>query len=405
MYQFGAPPVETGKAVTLDVGRMTYVTGRRYYEAAAHSADLPRKAVPQNILGVAGLACIGLACAWTLYTNVSGVSGGSAELVTASLPPVASGRSTEPVHRIAAAYEALEEIPGVRAVQTTAGVRGAKARVTEARVAEPGVARARVQDPEARARTALLYGPRFLGPRPGTFEPAQAAPQAVASVPVETAAEILPLPQAPQIAAIVPMPAPRPSELRPLQASAPSRSEVAQASAAVAPEPDKPSIFEKLFGRPAAGLQLAFAAPDGGVSSDGESLTLGRIPQHEYTAIYDISARTVYLPDGTKLEAHSGLGKMMDNPRYADRKMRGVTPPHIYDLSLRERPFHGVEAIRLKPIGGEDKIYGRTGLLAHTYMLGPSGASNGCVSFKNYDVFLRAYKSGKIKRLVVVAKL
>lgn len=365
---------------------MTYVTGRRYYEAA--SAGLPLKAVPQNILGVAALACIGMACAWTLYNNVSG---GSAELVTASLPPVVSSPSAEPVYRIAAAYEALAEIPGARAAQATTGGRAAKARV---------------QNPEARARTALLYGPRFLGPPPGTFEPAQVALQTAAPVSVEIAPEILPLPPAPQVAAIVPMPAPRPSELRQQQAAAtPSRSEVAQASATVAPEPNKPSIFEKLFGRPAAGLQLAFAAPDGGVSSDGESLTLGRIPQHEYTAVYDISARTVYLPDGTKLEAHSGLGNMMDDPRYADRKMRGATPPHIYDLSLRERLFHGVEAIRLKPIGGEDKIHGRTGLLAHTYMLGPSGASNGCVSFKNYDAFLRAYKSGKIKRLVVVAKL
>lgn len=393
---------------------MTYVTGRRYYEAAAHSADLPRKAVPQNILGFAGLACIGLACAWTLYTRVSG-GFEPAELVTASLPPVVSGRSAEPVHRIAAAYEALEEIPGVRAPQAIAGVRAArfpvskapvsKNRAANAGVTKAGVTKARAEDPQARARTALLYGPRLLGPPPGTFEPA-AASQIAASSLAEAPPEILPLPQASQISSIVPMPAPRPSELRQLQAaSAPSRSEIAQASAAVAPEPNKPSIFEKLFGRPAAGLKLAFAAPDGGVSSDGESLTLGSIPQHESTAIYDISARTVYLPDGTRLEAHSGLGKMMDDPRYADRKMRGVTPPHIYDLSLRERPFHGVEAIRLKPIGGEDKIYGRTGLLAHTYMLGPSGASNGCVSFKNYDAFLRAYKSGKIKRLVVVAKL
>lgn len=369
---------------------MTYVTGRRYYDVAAYSADLPRKAVPQNILGAAALACIGLACAWTLYTNVSG---GPAELVTASLPPLASRLSVEPVHRIAAAYEALGEIPAPRALQAT---------TTRARAA----AKARIQDPEARARTALLYGPRFLGPSPGTFEPAQIAPQTVASVPVETAPEALPLPPAPQIAAIVPMPASRPSELRQLQAASSSRRDVAQAPAAAAPEPKKPSIFEKLFGRPAAGLQLAFAAPDGGVSSDGESLTLGRLPQYnQFTAVYDISARKVYLPDGSTLEAHSGLGNMMDDPRYADRRMRGVTPPHVYDLSLRERPFHGVEAIRLKPIGGEDKIYGRSGLLAHTYMLGPSGASNGCVSFKNYGAFLRAYKSGQIKRLAVVANL
>jgi hypothetical protein len=267
------------------------------------------------------------------------------------------------------------------------------------------VAKARAQDPEARARTAWLYGPRFLGPPPGSFELAQDAPQTVASIPVETVPETLPLPPAPQVAAIVPMPVPRPSELRQLQAASSSR-EVAEVPAAAEPEPKKPSIFERLFGKPAAGLQLAFAAPDGGVTSDGESLTLGRIPQYnQFTAVYDISARKVYLPDGITLEAHSGLGNMMDDPRSADRRMRGVTPPHTYDLSLRERPFHGVEAIRLKPIGGEDKIYGRTGLLAHTYMLGPSGASNGCVSFKNYHAFLNAYKSGKIKRLVVVAKL
>ena len=32
-----------------------------------------------------------------------------------------------------------------------------------------------------------------------------------------------------------------------------------------------------------------------------------------YTAVYDISARIVYLPDGTKLEAHSGLGDALDS--------------------------------------------------------------------------------------------
>jgi hypothetical protein len=372
---------------------MTDVTGTRYYDGGAYSTGSPRKAVPQNILGAAALGCIALACAWTLYANVSG---GSSELVTASLPPATSIGSVEPADRIAAAYEALREMPAPRAVQAPP-----EARAT---------VNARVDDPAARARTALLYGPRFLGPRPGTFrplaEPAQAARE-IASLPAQAAPQTLPLPQ---VAAIVPMPAPRPAELRQVQVAAgPSRREVAQASAATAlePEPKKPSIFERLFGKSASGgLQLAFAAPDGGVTNDGESLTSGRIAQYDqFTAVYDISARTVYLPDGTKLEAHSGLGKMMDDPRYADRKMRGVTPPHTYELSLRERPFHGVEAIRLKPVGGEDKIYGRSGLLAHTYMLGPNGDSNGCVSFKNYTAFLRAYKSGQIKRLVVVAKL
>jgi Protein of unknown function (DUF2778) len=61
--------------------------------------------------------------------------------------------------------------------------------------------------------------------------------------------------------------------------------------------------------------------------------------------------------------------------------------------------------LRLNPIGGEDAIYGRSGLLAHTYMLGPNGDSNGCVSFKNYEAFLQAYRNGEIKRLAVVARV
>jgi hypothetical protein len=38
-------------------------------------------------------------------------------------------------------------------------------------------------------------------------------------------------------------------------------------------------------------------------------------------------------------------------------------------------------------------------------MLGPSGQSNGCVSFKDYDAFLDAFKAGKINRLAVIARL
>jgi hypothetical protein len=60
--------------------------------------------------------------------------------------------------------------------------------------------------------------------------------------------------------------------------------------------------------------------------------------------------------------------------------------------------------LRLKPVGGGD-VYGRTGLLANTYMLGPNGDSNGCVSFRNYNAFLQAFQNGEVKRLVVVARL
>ncbi len=52
----------------------------------------------------------------------------------------------------------------------------------------------------------------------------------------------------------------------------------------------------------------------------------------------------VYMPDGTKLEAHSGLGDKLDDPRFVHVRMRGATPPHLYDLTLRESLFHGVQA-------------------------------------------------------------
>ncbi len=122
------------------------------------------------------------------------------------------------------------------------------------------------------------------------------------------------------------------------------------------------------------------------------------------TAYYDITAKIVYMPDGERLEAHSGLGRYMDDPRYYKVRMRGVTPPNTYRLKMRESLFHGVRAIRLLP---EDKaaMNGRDGILAHSYMLGPSGQSNGCVSFKHYDKFLQAFLRGEVERMVVVFKM
>jgi len=122
------------------------------------------------------------------------------------------------------------------------------------------------------------------------------------------------------------------------------------------------------------------------------------------TAIYDISARVVYLPNGERLEAHSGFGSHMDDPRSVGVKNRGVTPPNVYELSLRERLFHGVRAIRLTPVD-PDRMFGREGILAHSYLLGPSGQSNGCVSISDYPKFLSAFLNGEVDRLVVVERL
>jgi hypothetical protein len=122
------------------------------------------------------------------------------------------------------------------------------------------------------------------------------------------------------------------------------------------------------------------------------------------TAIYDITARTVYLPNGRRLEAHSGLGDQMDDPRYVNAKGTGPTPPNVYELKMRESLFHGVRAIRLVP-SDSSKMYGRDGILAHSYLLGPNGQSNGCVSFSDYAAFLDAFERGEVNRLVVVERL
>jgi hypothetical protein len=122
------------------------------------------------------------------------------------------------------------------------------------------------------------------------------------------------------------------------------------------------------------------------------------------TAIYDIAAHIVYLPNGERLEAHSGLGSDLDNPDNVSIRGRGPTPPNVYGLALREELFHGIRAIRLIPVG-EGNMFGRDGLLAHPYMLGPNGQSNGCVSFSNYPAFLSAFLRGEVDRLVVVQRL
>jgi hypothetical protein len=179
---------------------------------------------------------------------------------------------------------------------------------------------------------------------------------------------------------------------------------------------DPRNFFEKIFGaqdgagqnRPAPdrkGQQLAYAAPDAGgfnLFHGLSSAPAAVAPSGGGTAVYDISAHTVYLPNGEALEAHSGLGPYIDDPNHAHRRMQGPTPPAVYNLTLRESLFHGVQALRLTPVSGN--VYGRNGLLAHTFMLGQRGDSNGCVSFRNYRAFLQAYMNGVVRRLVVVGR-
>jgi Tlde1 domain len=189
-----------------------------------------------------------------------------------------------------------------------------------------------------------------------------------------------PVPAVARSAAPVDRPAPK------VAAAAPPPVPRTPAVAIAAPPPPAPRAHEP------APLQQAY-------NNSASPLTSDR-----HTAVYDITAHTVFLPNGERLEAHSGLGRGFDDPRYVSLRKRGPTPPNIYDLTLREELFHGVRAIRLNP-EDDNKMFGRDGMLAHTYMLGRSGASFGCVSFKDYPKFLHAFLSGEVDRLVVVAHL
>jgi hypothetical protein len=220
----------------------------------------------------------------------------------------------------------------------------------------------------------------------------------------------------PREAVIIPLPVPRPPEFRsPGGAGLVRRSDRRMArreqpaAQPVAPPSDERSFLEKLFGIE-HGPALAYTAleskpadlvPQRRISPP---LPLSREPSATAgVAVYNIAARTVTLPNGERLEAHSGLGGGLDEPRLVNVRMRGPTPPGTYDLTEREQLFHGVRAIRLSPVGGSEAVYGRVGLLAHTFMLGPRGDSNGCVSFRDYDRFLQAFLRGEVQRLVVVS--
>lgn len=155
------------------------------------------------------------------------------------------------------------------------------------------------------------------------------------------------------------------------------------------------------------GKDVAYAKPERSLFGDlfkGKTDQGGWPGKGTKVAIYDVSNATVYLPDGTKLRAHSGIGNMRDNPRYEHVKMRGPTPAGIYRLSMREKRFYGVEAIRMTSVDGRDPK-NRTGLLTHTNLLRNQTGSHGCIAFQNYQPFLRAFKRGHITMIVVVPEL
>ena len=201
----------------------------------------------------------------------------------------------------------------------------------------------------------------------------------------------------PAVAAAIPLPRSRPAEAK-LEA----RSIPPIADAAAARTEDRTWLQKLSDLLPAGRLKLASLGPDDGLIGGGPDLAA--LGYDKSTAVYDISAHAVYMPNGSRLEAHSGIGRLMGDPEHVSQRMVGATPPAVYDLRPRERVFHGVDALRMIPQDSKATL-GRSGLLVHPYMLGPNGDSNGCVSIKDYDRFLAAFKSGEVSHLVVVPSL
>ncbi len=165
--------------------------------------------------------------------------------------------------------------------------------------------------------------------------------------------------------------------------------------------PDDRTLLQKLSDLLPGRVTLASLSPEVLFRQGPDLASLG---YDGFTAVYDISAQAVYLPNGSSLEAHSGMGSLRDDPEHVSVPNAGATPPAVYALKPREKLFHGVQALRMIPAEGSDAS-GRSGLLAHSFMLGPKGDSNGCVSIKDYDRFLKAFNDGEINRLVVVPSL
>jgi hypothetical protein len=365
------------------------------------------------MFGSAVVASLMLGCAWTVYSNVFGAS---------VYPTLSSSNFDAPVIKRSSSIAVRS--PATIIENVFASLPEPAPMVSVPATVSPGPSfsfddRFAAAAPQSRPPQPIP-APQQVAQAPQQAEspkPAEAPKLIAASKPQQTAKPqvVASLPPDRQAALSAPAPAARPADTGSAKSAGASVRDMAQrAKAAVMSlaSNEKQSIVEKLWGKPQphGPSLLSFASADasitGSLGPTPNPALAGSTPRYDQsTAVYDITAHMVYLPDGSKLEAHSGLGSRLDDPRYVRERMYGATPPHLYDLEPREALFHGVAALRLKPVGGEESIFGRSGLLAHTYMLGPNGDSNGCVSFRDYEAFLKAYRYGGIKRLAVVDKV
>jgi hypothetical protein len=326
---------------------VTLFGGRGF--AVGDVRGLLRRVLGSAAMGVAAVAAVG-ACAATVAVTGLWMVGAT----LSDRPHIQTRKSAGPARLALADPVAFPKSSFEARWAATTGVMAVSARAATAKVTEVGRADSLLEAaslPDIKAELEVVPAPPRVGPE--------------ARKPAATAR-------------IAPIPLPRPKPLLSKIAQAPMETPAPRiASVAAAP------VLEKRESRPAPPVL---------------SGSLSR------TALYDITGSVVYMPNGERLEAHSGFGHRRDNPRFINVRNLGPTPPNVYKLTLRERLFHGVRAVRMTPVD-ENAMFGRDGMLAHSYMLGESGQSNGCVSFKDYERFLQAFLKGQVDRIVVVRNL
>ena len=315
------------------------------------------------VLALAAVAMSVGAAAWITHSDLSA-------LASAPLPGKTTGK-TDRLSTFAERFFPASMMPASPADST------ALQRLDRSASAGAALAMADLADVETKVRAQGLTALRLTSLDPGAGFSDETRP---------TASTLIPLPRS-----------------RPAAADLAPVLEARTAQADSAPRPDDRTLLQKMSDLLPGRMTLASLVPDGGLFRR-RGPDLGSLGYDSLTAVYDITAHAVYLPNGTILEAHSGMGSLKDDPEHVSVPNIGATPPATYDLKPRERIFHGVQALRMVPVEGSD-ISGRSGLLTHSYMLGVNGDSNGCVSIRDYDRFLKAFNDGEINRLVVVPSL
>ena len=320
--------------------------------AARNRRKSSGKAISHTLFGGAAAACLALGCGWTVYTNI----------IAASVYPTIDGAGYgEPVERQAklaarspmqAVNDAFAAFPEAQVVSrpdpvasispsmfnerfAASSPQGVESHATEA-PAPPGLDAAKVAEVKR-----SVDAPKLAEAQRSVDAPKlTAAPKARQTAPAQVALNVAPAP-----------PAADATQAKSFGLSISDMAQRAKAAVMSIASNERLSITEKLWGKEPSshGSMLSYASADTssitGSLSRAQNSQLGGSPPYDLdTAVYDISAHTVYLPDGTRLEAHSGKGSRIDDPKSASVRMQGVTPPHMYELTPRESLFHGVAA-------------------------------------------------------------